>query len=260
MDKPLLSVMMPAIRPNNWLNLYNSIEESLGSTNFEIIFVTPYNLPIVLEGKKNIKLVRDWGSPTRAFGIALEMVEGEYVTWAADDGTYHPGQLAKIIELHRSFKDDKLVIAMEQTEAGRHYAASNCHINQHEGIKCNIPDSYVFFPTGLMKTSLYKALGGLDCRYETHAMAHVDFAIRAQKYGVSVHFHREIVLTLTHMMGSSGDHGPIYRAQTFRDEPLLRQLYRDPSYEPVISIDIHNWRKEPLLWTERFKVAADENS
>jgi hypothetical protein len=254
MNKPLLSIMMPGIRPGNWLNLYNSIVASIGSFDFEIIFVGPFGLPEELEKYSNIKYVKDWGSPTRAFGIALELVEGEYITWAADDATYVTNQLKKVIDHHKKLNDDNLIIAMEQTEAGRHYASSNCYINQHEGIRCLVPDHYIFFPTGLMKTKVYRELGGLDCKYETHAMAHLDFAIRAQLKKLPVFFYTEIVLHLTHMMGSSGDHGPIYVAQTFRDEPLFRKLYRDPSYNPVINLDRYSWQNEPLLWEERFKI------
>lgn len=255
MNKPLLSIMMPGIRPGNWVNLYNSIVGSVGSFDFEIIFVGPFGLPIELEKYKNIKYVKDWGSPTRAFGIALELAEGKYITWAADDATYVPGQLKKVLDIHIKEANPNLIIAMEQTEAGRFYSAGSCVINRDEGIRCNVPDDYVFFPTALMERQLYESIGGLDCRYETHAMAHLDFAIRAQRLGCKVHFHREIVLHLTHMMGSSGDHGPIYVAQTFRDQPLFLKLNRDPLYKSPLYIDKHSWRNDPLLWEERFKIA-----
>lgn len=259
MIKPLLSIMMPAIRPHNWVNLYKSIQESLESNDFELIFVAPCMVPEELEYVPNIKLIKDFGSPNRAFQLAMNLVEGQYVTWGADDGTYVPGQLKKVIQYHKDNYNDKLVIAMEQVEAGRHYAATNCYINQHEPIASeHIPDTYVFFPTGLMTTKFYiNTLGGIDCElFETHAMAHLDLAIRAQKANCIVHFHKEIVLSLTHMMGDSGDHGPIYRAQTFRDEPAFRSLYRSPNgfKSRMIKMNDLNWVTRPRLWQERFST------
>ena len=256
MVKPLLSVMMPAIRPKNWLGLYNSIVQSLGSLDFEIIFVTPHaHLPPELEGAKNIKLVKDYGSPTRCFGIAMLLAEGEYITWSADDATYVPGQLAKVIETHKSLNNDNLVIAMEQTEATRHYSADSCRINADPGIACNVPDSFHFFPTALMKRQLYEKFGGLNCDYQTHAMAHLDFAIRAQKGGVDVLFYKEIVLHLTHMMGRTGDHGPICDVQTFEDQPLFLARHRDPNYKQDLKIDPFAWQNEAIVWTKRFKLS-----
>lgn len=261
MYKPVLSIMMPAIRTNLWTGLYNSIWNSIQDIPFEIIFVGPHSeLPDELKDKANVKLIKDYGSPTKAFGIALEFVEGEYVTWAADDATYNPGTLKEVMNIIIKKNNPNLVIAMEQTESSRYYSADSCRINADAGIRCSVPDNFYFFPTALMKTSLYKQLGGLDCKYETHAMAHLDFAIRAQFHGVDVEFYRKPVLHLTHMMGRSGDHGPIADTQEQKDQPLFLSLYRDPKYTPAIYLDLDDWRKADIVWDPRFKVSTSSLS
>ncbi len=72
--KPEISIIMPAIRTDNWIKVYESIQNST-SRNFELIIGSPYDLPAELRGYKNIKIVKDWGSPTRASQIESMLIE-----------------------------------------------------------------------------------------------------------------------------------------------------------------------------------------
>jgi hypothetical protein len=257
--QPLLSILMPAIRPERWDSLFNSIVGSLESgTNFELILVSPNRLPEHLVGLVNIKYITDFGSPTRCFNIALEVAEGKYVTWGADDGTYLPGALKRVLERLESVNDEKQVIALTQMEDQHVYDKEFCRINKHAQLSSpHIKDDYVLFPTAVMHTKFMQEVGGLDCQFQGHAMAHIDFAIRAQTLGAKVEFEPHLCLKLTHMMGPSGDHGPIHYSQLQEDEPRFRQVYSVDNTERIHKLAtpsfIQNWKEQEDVWHWRFK-------
>lgn len=248
-----LSVLMPAIRPEKWVNLYRSVINST-KRKFELILVSPYKLPKELENRPNIKYVKDFGSPNRCFNIALTLAEGEYCTWGADDGLYQPGVLDKAIDILESTSDEKTIVSMATIEAARHYSEEFCFINKHNEISSPyIPDHYRLLALGMMKTKYFKKLGGVNCMFETHAIGHIDLSIRSQNDGAKFIFLKDIVMRLTHMPGTSGDHAPMHYAQIDHDEVLYRKLYRDSTYKPVNHLDIWDWKKSPTIWNRRFK-------
>jgi glycosyltransferase involved in cell wall biosynthesis len=256
--KPKISILMPAIRQERWSNLFLSIADSLESMdNFELILVSPYNLPEDLASIANIKLIVDYGSPTRCFNIALEAAEGELVTWGADDGKYLPGKLKQVIEKLETRNNKKHIIALSQMEDKHVYNKEFCRINKHHQLRSPfIQDDFVLFPTAVMHTNFMRSIGGLDCRFQGHAMAHIDFAIRAQTLGAVVEFENDICLHLSHMMGPSGDHGPIHYSQLQEDEPLFRTTYSVNNAERINKMatveNVANWKDQPSIWRWRF--------
>jgi len=255
-DKPKVSFVMPGIRPQNWVNVFTSLINAIGNNSFELIIVSPYLLPQELEQYKNIKLVRDFGSPTRCFNIGLEMVEGEILIDVTDDGLFRPTLLSQCITIFENTikQEPKFILGMVAHESARIYSYNECHINIHAGISShNIDDSYVFLPTSMIKTEYMRSLGGLDSVFQGTAMAFVDFSIRAQQDAAKIIFTNEVILDITHMPGTTGDHAPIHYAQTEEDEPAFRTKYNSPDYIPIIKIPINNWKNAPSVWARRFK-------
>ena len=76
--KPEISIIMPGIRPENWLRGYNSIY-SATNKSFELIIISPYPLPKELENQRNVKYIKDFGSPTRASQIGNTLAEGKFI-------------------------------------------------------------------------------------------------------------------------------------------------------------------------------------
>ena len=74
--KPELSIILPSIRTERLEKLYDSILTSTSRT-FELVIVGPYPLPEKLRDLKNVKYVKDFGSPVRASNIAASLCEGE---------------------------------------------------------------------------------------------------------------------------------------------------------------------------------------
>jgi hypothetical protein len=66
-----VSILIPAIRVNNWERMYQTILDACKEHTFELVLVSPFDLPESLKSKTNIKLIKDYGSPTRAAQIGL---------------------------------------------------------------------------------------------------------------------------------------------------------------------------------------------
>src|SRR6188768_1590639 len=96
--RPLLSVIVPGIRPQNWQKLYDSVASSLESNDFEVIFVGPNGWPADSD-MPHAFFIQDYGSSARAMNIGLCASHGQFVTWAADDGVFLPGMLKKVVDL-----------------------------------------------------------------------------------------------------------------------------------------------------------------
>jgi len=250
-----LSILMPAIRTERWVNLYKSIISST-TRSFELILVSPYPLPKALAKAANIKYIKDYGNPNRCFNIALSLAEGKYCTWGADDGLYQKGVLDKALNILDSAQDPKSIVAMATVEADRHYSEEFCYINKHPEI-CSpyIPDHYRLLALGMLRTDYFIKLGGVSCEFEAHAMGHLDLSIRAQNDGANVVFLRDICMILSHMPNTTGDHAPMHYAQVEHDEDLYRKLYRDKDYRPQNCLDLLDWRNSERVWTRRFKNA-----
>jgi hypothetical protein len=88
-----LSILMPGIRTQFWEDIYNKFEKYLTKNSWELVIVGPYSLPKELESKRNIKYVKDFGSPIRCQQIGLILSEGEFITWTSDDGVPLEGAL-----------------------------------------------------------------------------------------------------------------------------------------------------------------------
>ena len=92
-----ITILVPAIRKERWVHLYNSIKEST-KRSFELIIVGPHNLPDELQRKINVKYIKDFGNPVRASQIGSLIAEGKYIFWASDDGTFQKGALDKAMD------------------------------------------------------------------------------------------------------------------------------------------------------------------
>ena len=102
-----LTVLVPAIRKDRWISMYNSIKKST-KRSFELIIVGPYSLPEELQKMVNVKYIKDYGNPVRASQIGSLIAEGKYIFWASDDGTFQPGALDKAIDCLESQKNKSI--------------------------------------------------------------------------------------------------------------------------------------------------------
>lgn len=265
MDKPEISILLPAIRKENWDTLYDSICAST-KRHFELIICGPHSLTDKLQSLSNVKYVKDFGSPTRASVIASLLAEGKLITWLADDAVMLPSALDQAIDALYSMGDDKKNVVITKYLEGTHGARKinqpdyYYRINGREGFRpCTyspyIPDDWLIFNTAIMHREFFEDLGGLDCSFEHAAMADTDLAIRAQCAGAKVQITQILAYDCNH---GQADHKPIEIAQLQFDEPLIQSKYRDPKWKDkiVIKQNFTNWKEHPQVWKRRFNFGG----
>ena len=259
--KPEISIILPAIRVDKWDHLYDTI---CASTNrhFELIICGPYALTEKLQKEGNVKYIKDYGSPTRASAIAMQMAEGTLITWLCDDAVLLPGALDQAIDKLYEMGDDEKSVVLTKYLEGHHGATKidqpdyYYRINGREGFRpCTyspyIPDDWWIFNTAIMYRSFFEELGGLDCAFEHAAMADTDLAIRAQMCGANIMITQ---ITLYDCDHGQPDHKPIEIAQLQYDEPRIQAKYRDVEWRSKLQIRVEpdNWKQYPAVWTRRF--------
>lgn len=249
-----LSVVVPSIRPQNLTRLYDSIYAAYYG-DFEFIVVSPYPLPVALDGVLNVKLVEDLGSPVRAQQRGICAASGDYVLWGvADDGVFFPGSIDAALA---KAGPRTVVIGKYYEGAGENPAMAEdkyYYINTHDCCRSRyIEDNNLMFMVGIIERDLLLRMGGVDAeRFEALPMAFNDLSVRLRHAGVHLLLDEKPMFHCTHMPGHEGDHGPIHDAQTLHDEPAFRALYNDPQSALRIQIDPRNWERSPARWARRF--------
>ena len=213
--KPELSIILPSIRPDRLEKLYDSILTSAERT-FELIIVGPYPLPEKLSELKNVKYVKDFGSPVRASNIAASLCEGEVYTWFADDCILFENSLDKCLDEYRAMgTDNKNVLVAKyyegqegSTERETLQPDSYFRVNGTPAGSPHLPDDWWLFNVAIMHRSFFDSLGAWDCSFE--------------------HQH---------------------------DEPLLQSKFRGPNWSTNVNprLKIDNWKSAPAVWGRRFK-------
>ena len=263
---PKLSVILPGIRKNNWLQFYESVQRSFDG-EFEVIIISPYELPEELTKFKNIKHILDFGSPARCQQIGLTHCVGEFVTWGADDGYFLPNKLTEAVKFWEENTTSPIDIVTckyfegEENQQGVLHSTGQTELSKDFYYKINharglrsvfIPDDYWILNVGIIKTDYAKDIGGWDSVFEVTAVSHADFAVRTQKNGSTYFMFPEPIFACTHMPGTSGDHAPVHYGHTEHDEPLFRRIYHSPEGKNRVKIDINNWRESPDTWNRRY--------
>ena len=256
-----LSVIIPGIRPQNWLNLYDSIKKSF-SEDFEAIFVGPHYF--VKLGDKTIgnvpgtKFIKSYRSPCAAQQQGLMKATGDYITWAADDGIFLPHALDEamnMINFATSEDEGEFVVVGRYLEGdspiGMH-SQDYYRFRYHKPYRlAGINPDWLIFNCGLISRKLILELGGWDCQFETTTCAHADLGIRVQKSGARMLLMDDVMFKCSHQPGKTGDHAPVHRAMVKRDLPRFQEMYRKPNER--IKIELDNWKVTPEIWSERFK-------
>ena len=262
MDRPEISLILPSIRTERLEKLYETILTSTKRT-FELVICGPNPLPGALKELRNVKYVKDYGSPVRASNIAASLCEGKVYTWLADDCLFFENSLDQCIDEFYEMGSNKNNVLVAKYYEGQEGSRERETLQPDSYFKINhtpagsphIPGDWWLFNIAFMHSSFFNSLGGWDCSYEGTWASHADMAIRAQYAGANVKMAQIPLFTCDHMPGGTGDHMPIFECQHQHDEPLLQKRYRDPNWamnvRPKIKMD--NWKEAPAVWKRRFQ-------
>jgi hypothetical protein len=249
-----LSCILPGIRPGNWLRLYESIKSSF-SGEFELVIISPYDLPKSVVNIPNIKAIKDYGTPVRCMDIGLENCSGDFITWAADDGYF----IGKSLDMAVSSLEgkEKAVVVGTYTEGSADNpfmrSKSYYYINYHDGSRNKFIDNdCLMVMEGVIPKALLTEMGGWDTKFEVCPMAFCDLSVRMFRHGVSFIFQNDPMFKCSHMPGHEGDHGPVHDGQVLHDEPIFKSIYSSEKEINRIKIPLDNWKESPEVWTRRF--------
>lgn len=258
--KPTLSILVPGIRSEHWNRIYNEVEKSCNRHDFEMIYCSYKDIPSDLSNKNNVKFLYDEGSPSRCLQHASTIAEGDYVAIMSDDCIVLENSFSDCIDQLRNSDSEKNIIALRYTE-GQNFKANpsdfdhaywNAHY--HGDLRINgIEGSWLICLMFLMKTSYFRYLGGIDCRFEHFNMNLHDLAFRAQRNGSKVLTSKNFVTLHDWEPNRNINTSPIMQAFYQNDKPLFESIYREreTSLERPIIIEYDNWKKQPSTWPRR---------
>lgn len=253
-----VSLIIPAIRTNGWLNFYNSIEKSCKKYLWELILISPFDLPDELKEKNNIKLIKDFGCPTRCLQLGIFEAQGKLCAHTVDDAVLFEDKLDEAIDYYKQNCGYKDVVNLRYRE-GENYSGQTMRDSYwmawgHDALRLTgIPQHYKISLHHLLNTDYLIEMGGYDCSFEHANFSNNDLMFRIQADGGKLFDSVSDITTCNHMPDETGDHSPIFKSHNEHDLPLFRQMYSDPDIlKKRIKIDINNWASAPSVWTRRF--------
>lgn len=246
-----LSIILPTIRVEKIEKLYESISNSF-SGDFELIIISPYEIPKAILDKPNVKYIQSWASPVVCQQIGLVHSTGEFIHRAVDDSLYIKGELdsafikaSENTPVNIKFFEGEMVTHRNMADSEMYF------IRYHlQAIKLYTP-----FDTQIMNFYIYPKklltdLGGWDCQFETIAFAELDLSLRMHLKEVKPVLTDNICIKCEWMPGIEGDHAPLHFAFD-DDSKIYERIYNTPDCELRV-VDLDNYKNEPERWERRF--------
>lgn len=250
----MISILVPSIRQNNLLKLYESITLSF-SGKFEMIVAGPYELPKIFLNMENVWWVNTHRSPNAAQQEALLQSDGDWICAAADDGEFLPGALDYAMDAMEMSEERTIVVGkyLEGDTPHPDMAKDDYYrFGYHKSYRLKgVPQDGLIFNCGVISRKFMLELGGWDAQnFQATTCAHADLGIRAYKEGAEMILMDTPLFKCSHMPGNTGDHAPINRAMK-KDLKTFKFLYGSQNVRTKIYPE--NWKLTPEIWKERFK-------
>lgn len=252
-----LSICLPAIRPSYWKRLYDSTRLACAKHSFEIVFISPYDLPEELEGEDNIKHIKSYATSVRCAQEGSTHCEGRLIAIPADDGYFFPKSFDKAIRVYDKKLDRKDVMVLRYREGkdfnSKEFPMEYWYCRAHPALKgLNIPDHYKHAMQPMMSIEYFKDIGGYDCRFEHLAYAGHDLSCRIQRDGGELVLSPKEVMNADWFQGRTKDHGPIADSHEQVDAPLFKSIQTSQDFSSRKKIDFDNWKQAPEVWSRRW--------
>lgn len=255
-----LSICLPAIRPSYWDKLYESFKKACTKYDFEVIFISPYDLPESLKDKPNVKHLKSYATSVRAAMEGSLLCEGRLIAIPADDGVAFPYSFDKSIDLlYSSERKDAIVLRYREGEnmKGSSKPLEYWSVKGHAFLQeMGLPLNFNLFMQPMMSFEYFKEIGGWDCRFEHLAFAAHDLSYRIQRDGGVLHLSPLEVMNCDWIASShsdlSGDHAPVSDSHVQHDQPLFVEIYKTDAGASRTKIDFDNWKTCPDVWQRRW--------
>jgi len=246
-----ISVIIPSIRVQNLLKIQFMLDRAIEPYSHEIIVVSPYDVPI-----DGVKVIRDFGSPSRCVQMGSCLAEGKLLMWLSDDCTFiTPRSLAQCIQLFESgqaTEKDGITLRYFEGEGNGEFPLDYWRGKHHGDMQklAGIPDDYKIAPLGMYNTNYFRELGGLDCRFLHINMNTHDLSFRIQNNGGKIILSHQSCANF-YWSWVTTDAKPIQRAYFENDKKLFEEIW-DKDQTQRIKIDYYNWTDAESKWNMRF--------
>ncbi len=268
--RPIVSVILPSIRPSNLEKVYQSIANGCKSYPFEVVIPSPYLIPISLLRTPNVRFLHTYASPVIASQMITPLCRGTYIYNLTDDGLVQEGVIDEAVKMLEQNSLGLNIINMRYDEGVLDAKTLTLLKESHE----HFPESYWMAhndPTMarlagikaewkvcfhfVMRKQLFLNLGGYDCQFEYLNHAEHDFMFRAQSIGCQIINLPRVAFYCSHTPGRTGDHAPVNDAQLGPDTRLFHSIY---GFEGAAfarwKINYDNWTYFPNIWSRRFDL------
>jgi len=246
-----LTILIPAIRTIRWPALYDSLIKACPNLNWQLLLVTPFKLPTILEGYSNIKVIEEFGCVSRAVQRGVLEVDSQTFFLTVDDAIFVEGSITKAFTEYKKKCRFIDVLNIRYSENGdiqppEYY----CQPIILPGIH---PD-WQIAPQPMMAKGQFIDVGGFDCQFEYINEAVHDFMFRLQARGGKVYQSSNHACVATWYESITGDHAPVHYAQKTHDWPIFLEMYKIPNDRHRLGLGFyHNWKNSPKIWLRRFK-------
>ncbi len=270
-----ISIIIPSIRPQNLLKVYDSLVGACTRHTFELIVASPYYLPGELLKKGNVKYIHTYANPTICFQMSALLASSTYIYNLTDDGLVEPNAIDTALEFmdYMPNKDmynaryDEGILNKDTLEVeinkGSEYLDKELQKRKHETYwlahthgdlrLAGINPNWKICPHFIMKLDYFMELGGLDCHYEYINHPLHDLAFRVQHYGGNIHLSKEIAFQCSHLPPGNEEHRPIEEAQLGPDATRFNSIYSYPdALRGICYLNYDMWKDKDDIWTRRF--------
>ena len=250
-----LSIVIPGIRTPNWVNPYESAEKACKKYRWEMIFISPFDLPDGLKDKDNVLLVKSLGSVPRCVQIGVPKCNSELFFLTVDDCHFAEDSLDLSLDKFFEACGPKDAMAVIYGEGGNLMESKYWEVKTHGDFRLpGIDQSWKIANQCIMHKSYFVELGGFDCEsFEYMDKPIHDFMFRLQRAGGKIEFSPVHCCIASWFPGEEGDHSPIHHAQISHDTPVFNTMYTVPSlWQNRIELDYNNYKKCDKVWRRRF--------
>jgi hypothetical protein len=230
--------------------LYDSAKLACKQHTWELVLVSPFDLPEDMIGLPNVSIFKDFGQVSRCVQRGMLEVQAPLVFLTVDDCVFLEDSIDKCLDDYKELCSDDDILNMRYSEGGdiqppEYYAAGKTL-----GFLAGIEPHWYVAPQFIISVAKFIDMGGFDCQFEYINECVHDFSYRVQRGGGHVYHSSTHACVATWYEGSTGDHKTIFEAQTYHDWPIFVQMYRQPNDR--YKIPYENWRHAPAIWARRF--------
>lgn len=259
MSKPVISVIIPAIRPHLWNEMLDSLEDN--NVPFEVILLA-IEKPIypLQDFVRHIKTNVNF---TTKMALGFHLAKGQYVNWVADDQVYSPHALDKIVELMNklSWRDIVQARYFEEDDENPDVLYDKTYIHRlYE--KPNFP--MMAFAATITK-DLYNFIGGFDNRFLGTGSEN-DLVLRAYNKGSQLFICHDAIIYGAHKRKHGAPGERTLKSTDAQGRRLFESLWIDEdclfrerrvSVEPFLTKDLEEiCRQSELLCPSSLGQAA----